>query len=174
MKKQKAKARDRRRAQKRWKRSVARRHAPRPHASLPDPQDDLAFLSALPRTKLSETILVYAEPLLDEARDEDDMHAGINAAISFWNLALLEQQEARETLVSQMDDSLAEDAPERTQLLELFEEMYRRKQELFPHDNRLVTAHEFDKTEDGRYHLNVMGAFTEPGPNPPIDDPRQQ
>ena len=127
------------------------------------------MLSSLPRTKLSETILVYAEPLLDEAQNEQDMRAGINAAISFWNLSMLAEQEARETLVSQMDESFVEDSPERTRLLELLEEMYRRKQELFAHDNRLVTAHEFGKTEDGRYHLNVLGAFTEPGPNPQID-----
>jgi hypothetical protein len=41
------------------------------------------------------------------------MRAGINAAISFWNLSMLEEQEARETLVAQMDESLVDGSAER-------------------------------------------------------------
>jgi hypothetical protein len=166
MKRQKAKVHDRRRNQKRWKRSVARRHAARHHE--PRPQDAPIDLSIPPRPKLSATILAYAEPLLNDADNEHDMRAGINAAISFWNLSTLEEQEARETLVSQMDESPVEGSAERTRLLEMFDWMYRRKQDLFAHDSRLVTGHEFSKTGAGSYHLNVLGVFTEPGPNPPI------
>jgi hypothetical protein len=146
---------------------VARRHAAKLHA--PVPQDDPIYLNIPPLAKLSETILDYAEPLLNDADNEHDMRAGINAAISFWNLSMLEEQEARKTLVSQMDESLVDGSAERTQLLEMFDWMYRRKQDFFAHDSRLVTAHEFSKTSEGRYHLNVMGVFTEPGPNPPIE-----
>jgi hypothetical protein len=44
--------------------------------------------------------------------------------------------------------------------------MYRRKQDLFAHDNRMVSAYDFRKTGEGSYHLNVVSVFSAPGPGP--------
>jgi hypothetical protein len=133
---------------------------------MPAPQDGPIYLGTPPRAKLSETILEYAEPLLADAQNERETRTGVSVAIKIWNLSLMPKQEARAIVASQLDKTFDEDCAEKRAFLALFDEMYRRKQDLFAHDNRMVSTYDFRKTGEGSYHLNVVGIFPAPGPEP--------
>lgn len=101
--------------------------------------------------KLSETIIDYAEPLMDDLGVE---HA-INVSILFWNMSLIEKPKAVE-LIGPVLGELADHDPEvREELNGLFERMYERKQRYFSYEKRAVADYELHNNGE-QINLQVL------------------
>ncbi len=96
--------------------------------------------------KMSQVLLEFAEPLLEEAVDEADFKTMIGLAVVFWDLALLPEEEQSEAL-REIARDLARDAQSDAKMVGYFEMLGEvlllRKKTLFPDIKRAITGHEF-------------------------------
>ncbi len=119
------------------------------------PFPDQVPIDAAAPGKLSTAVLEYADPLIESAQGDDEIHKAISIAVLSWNLSLLPKAEARaelQQLVASAVDS-ADGGLDRD-LLAIFEMMYSRRQSLFADDHRPVLNYEITVT-DNSYHLEV-------------------
>ena len=109
--------------------------------------------------KMSEMILEYAEPLLENAQTEGEMSAAIAFAIAAWNASYLPDKKWRRSLVDCIVTEF--DSPEGSRDLEdSMLAMVDRKRALYADEDRVV--HDFELTFDGdQAHLSVISTPTE-------------
>lgn len=109
--------------------------------------------------KMSETILEYAEPLLENAQTEGEVRGAIAFAIAAWNASYLPDKKWRRSLV---DCKVTEfDSPERSHDIEdSMSAMVELRRAFYADEDRVV--HDFELTFDhGQAHLNVISMPTE-------------
>lgn len=105
--------------------------------------------------KMSEIIIDYAEPLLAIAATDKDQEKAVIMAITFWNLAILKENERQDMIDSLITKLMqAGDPADLNQTMEYFIE---RKQLLYPDVNRMVLDYDCVHTSD-RLHLNVVSS----------------
>lgn len=108
--------------------------------------------------KLSEAVLVIAQPVLDKVPDAGDKEMVLVVATQVWNIALLpraEQGKAIHDIVEAL--GLHEDAP---QLLDEFlndiDTMLDQKRKFFANDRRAILDYNIDR-KHGALNLRVLG-----------------
>jgi hypothetical protein len=125
------------------------------------PRLPLEALATVGLPKMSDTIVEFAQPLLEElledANDPDEVRAILLLASTFWNMTLAADdrraesgeaaaQALREDLINRLERAL--ERP-RSACQVLVDEMERRKRDLFPDDLRFVMEIDAYSTEDG-------------------------
>ena len=107
--------------------------------------------------KMSEVIIEYAQPLLDAAQSPQNQRKSIAMAITFWNIALLSDEEQKKFIKDFINTAKAptnneEWSGECEQVVTYFIE---RKTAYYPHINRMILDFECIETPQG-LHLNVV------------------
>jgi len=87
------------------------------------------------KEKMSEVIVEYARPLLDSAETVEEQKQAIGFAISCWNASFIET-EKRDALIAETFAETEEMLNLATR--EVMEFMVNRKEDLFPHNERIV------------------------------------
>jgi hypothetical protein len=90
---------------------------------------------------LSQVILEYAEPLLENTETYEDEQEAIGRSVAFWNLCMYSKEESKELMEEFLTDVVTDDDdPEyREDFINYFDEMYERKQlPEFVDDRRVV------------------------------------
>jgi hypothetical protein len=99
----------------------------------------------MPERKMSQVILEFAEPLLEETADDEDFRRAIGIAITFWDLALYPEDEQEELLADMIRDlgKTTPSDPESIGYLEgIGKTLLLRKKTLFPDIRRAILDYE--------------------------------
>jgi hypothetical protein len=102
-------------------------------------------VSSVHERKMSQVILDFAEPLLEETVDDEDFRRAISIAIMFWDLALYPEDE-QEKLFGDMIRDLGEAAQNDPEVIAYLTGVGRtlllRKKTLFPDIKRAILDYE--------------------------------
>ena len=113
---------------------------------------------SFPARKMSEVILDFAEPLLDDIDDEELFENAINCAVACWNLSFLpekKQQRQLRAIVNELDKS---DPMARLKVEDCVRMLLERKKLLFADEKRMIVEHKVIDEED-RQRLLVMSVL---------------
>jgi hypothetical protein len=113
------------------------------------------------RKKLSQVILDFAQPFLDECPTDEAYRATIGLATAAWNLALLpekEQEEAIEEAVDQFDQAAEGGEGVGRMVGHSRRELVDRKKAFYADDKRAVIDYEL-MADGGKCHLEVCYAL---------------
>lgn len=138
------------------KERVQKRHQERGEESA------LAFRNFTNARKMSEIIIEFAEPLLQEADSFESRKTALSMAIFAWNLSMMPDYQTRiDELCGAKSDRKAKrkEAPFDFELLGAMSLLVRRKQELYSDVRRLVVDYDVVDTGEGRLHLNVVSSI---------------
>jgi hypothetical protein len=102
--------------------------------SLPDEHIKIVKRRAGP--KVSEVLMEFAEPWLDEARNDDQRRTVIGMAILAWNMAAIPEPERWDGVSPEFTESLREPAKA------ILEEMIARKLAMYSKENRSLLDYE--------------------------------
>ena len=108
--------------------------------------------------KMSEVLLEYAEPLLDiiDIDNYDQYERALKTAGVFWNLSVLNlEPKARKSAVKLLKLYMTS-----TEINGVMLYMHRRKQQLFPDNNRIITDIDI-VAEGGHFHVSVASTIPE-------------
>lgn len=114
--------------------------------------------------KMSEMILDYALPLLEDAKSPDEFRFSLGIAIMIWNAFLLPEDQrktVKEEILSIMTPTA--DPHEHVMALNLYQRMYIRRKDAFGNAGQFVVDFEISEDAHGRVDLKVMCADTPPG-----------
>ncbi len=103
---------------------------------------------------LSETILEFAQPLMDKCENADQQKKLIDLSVLAWNMSYLpkEQQEReKEKIIRKLGD----DVEARLTVNEVFNYLIARKEALYSHEKRIIVNYEVSEFND---KLNLMVA----------------
>ena len=109
--------------------------------------------------KMSEVLLEYVEPFLDETETYEDRSNLIDFAMMAWNLALIPEESRKELLTEFVTEicSEIEEVEEQKTLKQLMNQLIKRKLKFFAEEERFVK--EYKLTENGgRIHLAVASS----------------
>ncbi|MCP3137037.1 hypothetical protein [Pyxidicoccus xibeiensis] len=135
--------------------------APRPRKS-PGPRRPLR---EVPRRKVSETLLDFAQPLLTDVHDSDDPEAELfvilSLAMSAWNAVVQDTWEPRKGWVERARTSLRRlPKGDREEMTRDFELLVERKHRHFADDPRLLDSLEVGVSKKGDVSVRLMGMVT--------------
>jgi hypothetical protein len=109
--------------------------------------------------KMSEVLLEYVDPFLEETETYEDRSNLIDFAVMAWNLALI-PEESRKELVTEFVTEVCpeiEEIEEQKTLKQLMNQLIKRKLKFFAEEERFVK--EYKLTENGgRIHLFVASS----------------
>ena len=110
--------------------------------------------------KMSQIILDFASPLLNEAKDHEAISGAITLAVIAWNASLLPLKEQNEIIEKTTEISLPYGFKKSDPVMrKCFELLLRRKQEIFSNYKRMIGDFHCALTEDG-IDLNVVSLPT--------------
>ena len=105
--------------------------------------------------KMSEVILNFAEPLIEEAGDDDKAYKmAVTLAILVWNVSLMPKDEQDALLHVELKEASGLSAEDHAASLLVAEMLLKRKQKHFKGINRLIVDYEIRCTKKNR-HLYV-------------------
>lgn len=107
--------------------------------SLPD--ERIKIVNRHTGRKVSEVPTEFAEPWLDEARNDDQRKAVIGMAVLAWNMAAFPEPERWDGVSQEFAEKLGEPAKA------ILQEMIARKLSVYPQENRTIL--DYDITGDG-------------------------
>ena len=96
--------------------------------------------------KVSEVLMEFAEPWLDEARNDDQRKTIIGMAVLAWNMAIIPEPERWDGVSQEFAGKLGEPAKA------ILKEMIARKLSVFPEENRSLLDYE---TTDAGANMRV-------------------
>ena len=108
---------------------------------------------SFPQTKISETFLNFAEPLLGtepQSRTREEVDGALKLALIAWNAVVFDTVRGNTDWVMKVRKQVVEQPP----IAALVEELIARKQTQFGHDLRLVGRYEIVE-RDGEWRLRV-------------------
>ena len=157
MSKQKKKNSEKRRLAKK-RRSAINRKAQVRSKSLANEQTQFP-LGNISARKLSEVVLEFGEPLINEVKGTESEESAIKMSVIFWNASLLPQQKALEIMKSDFDNLANGIHALISGFHSMFNMMYDRKQNYFSTDNRFIVDYSLEKNRDGFYFQVVSTPF---------------
>jgi len=114
---------------------------------------------------MSEVLLEFAEPLLEDSDDDESFRGKIAMAVLCWNLAILPPNEGEAELDSFVDELGGRVTFRHSGVHEALQMFIERKKALFAHDNRLIINYEIVEEKTGP-RLLVMSTLFDDG-HPP-------
>ncbi len=112
----------------------------------------------MPPRKLSEVLLEFAKPLLDELDDAESCERAIELVALSWNLSLLDERERWRILHDFAADMGQRDALVQQQTEQMVRELVERKKALYPEDRRMVVDFKLISLPD-TWRLLVVSAL---------------
>ena len=104
--------------------------------------------------RLSERLVDLVAPYRDDALTRERYEALIETAATAWNLSLLAEPERPAVLREALRNAKTRDRQAHSDLIVA---LMRRKEALFPDDDRAIVHWEVSESDD-QYHLSVMSA----------------
>ncbi|MEB3310576.1 MAG: hypothetical protein VKJ02_10110 [Snowella sp.] len=137
--------------------------------SNPDNQNKLFIENPKHLRKMSEVLIDFIQPFLDDVETSQQRTMLVEIAIMAWNVALL-PEETREEFLQQMLSSknnqgislfTEENSETKEEFQRLMKRLIKRKLKYFAEENRFVT--DFQVTEDtGHFHISVASSPIQP------------
>ena len=122
----------------------------------PDYEDSVLIESPKNVKKLSEVLIEYIEPFLEDTETSQDRSNLVDIAVMAWNLALVSKEERQELLKDLFSDSPDLEKIEIQKAFQrLMNQLIKRKLKLFAKDKRFIK--EFKFTENGG-HIHIAVA----------------
>jgi hypothetical protein len=115
--------------------------------------------------KMSEVLLEFAEPLLEDSDDDESFRSKIALAALSWNLTFVPPNEQEATLNNMVEKLGGRDVFVRRGIQESIRMFIDRKRTLFADDNRLIVNYEIVKEKTGP-RLLVMSSPVKNGEVP--------
>ncbi len=103
--------------------------------------------------KLSETILEFAQPLMDKCENAEQQKKLIDLSVLAWNMSYLSedhQEQEKEKIIR----TLGVDLEARLIVQELFNYLIARKEAVYSHEKRIVLKYKISETND-KFNLTV-------------------
>ncbi len=117
---------------------------------------DVRFVSRRGGKKMSDTLLEFAEPLIDPLVPNSEQEDKIALAAICWNLSLIPSEEKDEVIGGMFSRFKKELGSEDSLLMDsILEEMLARKKELFPNDKRMIMEWNIEPIGNGDEFLSV-------------------
>jgi hypothetical protein len=117
--------------------------------SLPDEQ--VKVVKRRTGRKVSEVLMEFAQPWLDETRNDNETRAIIGMAVLAWNMALISEPKRWEGVSHELDETLREAGKA------ILKKMITRKLSLYSDEHRLILDYEITGTGD---NLTVNVAYS--------------
>jgi hypothetical protein len=99
--------------------------------------------------KMSEVILEFAEPLLEDDETPENFRSSISFAINAWNISLMPPEIRQESIDKAIEILSINDEEDKNVFLALMESMIIRKNKYFSHINRCIVDYKILDTENG-------------------------
>lgn|GEM_PF-924083 len=99
--------------------------------------------------KMSEVLLEFAEPLMEDSDDDESFRSKIALAALSWNLTLMPKNEQEATMHNIVEELGRFDAFVRCGVRESIRMLIDRKRTLFADDNRLIVNYEIVEEKTG-------------------------
>lgn len=120
------------------------------------PSSNVKFVRNNMKEKMSDVLLDFAAPFLDDLDDPDDMKKVIAFAAVVWNISLIPESEKKNSL----DEITGVFASEDSSLVEhMTKVLLERKEQLFSYNKRFIVDYEFG-FKDGLPWLNVASTLS--------------
>jgi len=121
--------------------------------------------AAVPHRKISETLLLFAEPLLREVdahTTDEQLRSGLKVAILAWNVVAMEDWEIGRDYLAEARALLREGGVSSAP----FDALVARRRELFADDPRAVGEWEILREPGGRFRLRASAHLPKRLPEP--------
>ena len=104
-------------------------------------------------SKLSESILEFGKPLIEDAESVEQEKHAIEISILLWNISVLSssKNEGFERVKKVIEEPRSDSTVIVLDLLDSFERLYDRKEKYFGNDERVALNYSLKKTESGFY-----------------------
>ncbi len=104
----------------------------------------------------AEALMQYAQPMLADAHDAEQLQMNLTTAVMCWNAALLPEPERKEIEEGLLTSVAAGQGPEgHVAVLNFFQRMLDRKQELYPGLDTFIAEAKFLPSRKGGLRLGV-------------------
>jgi hypothetical protein len=118
-----------------------------------------------PRRKMSEVILDFAEPLLNEIDDDDELFEdAVSFAVICWNISFLPENEQKKMIRSLVDERAKSDVLLRLRVQDDIRMLLERRKAFFADEKRMIVNYEIIE-ERGSRRLLAMSVFTKDRPD---------
>ncbi|MBW2149689.1 MAG: hypothetical protein JRI22_22070 [Deltaproteobacteria bacterium] len=112
------------------------------------------------KEKMSEVVLDFAKPLLDECRDSDTEKKAISLAILVWNMSLLPENSRDQAIQKMYSDLLpSDDATDLATMMYCVDMLMERKRKYFPKNKRAIIDYQFSGSGKDR-RLDVASTLS--------------
>lgn len=117
---------------------------------------DVRFVSRRGGKKMSDTLLEFAEPLIDPLMPYSEQEDKITLAATCWNLSLMPSEEKDKVIGGMFSRFKKELGSEDSHLMDsILEEMLARKKKLFPNDKRAIVEWNIESMDGDDEFLSV-------------------
>ncbi len=108
------------------------------------------------KEKMSEVLLDFAEPLLDEAKSDKEKRTAIAISTLIWNASLLPEREQTEAIEKACYDlAPSKNATDVAIFMHITDMLLERKKKYFPSIDRMIVDYQISETQ-GSLHLDVV------------------
>jgi hypothetical protein len=107
--------------------------------------------------KMSQVILEFAEPLLEQAEGDTESRNALAFAVLAWNASFM-PEDRRQDLVEEHASAFARAGGDIVAIREVFSELIRRKEEVYADVHRLILGYHV-KGPEGRRSLEVVSTM---------------
>ncbi len=106
--------------------------------------------------KISATFLRFIEPYQYAARNRKQFETLVGIGVAAWNISLF-QGAKRQAMLAEVSKTMFSESgqPAPPDLMALLDELIRRKERFFTHDQRLILSYQIDAMRD-EYHLSMI------------------
>lgn len=129
--------------------------------NLDDPSlPDKVVFNSPNHEKMSDVIIKFAAPWLDEVPDDDSVRPIIELALMAWNFAIIKEHEGEPAVdrILRETATLGTSDATREEFKAFLEKFFQRKRELFPDNQRMILDYELTESSDN-FHLNVVSTI---------------
>lgn len=109
--------------------------------------------------KMSEVLLEFAKPLIDECKDDKAFYKALQISAIAWNSSFFSPEE-RKKLIDESFNKYINDNNEREIAKEILSKMLERKEKKFQNIKRKILDFQISY-RDGQQHLNVISSTSE-------------
>ena len=116
------------------------------------------FVERIDQVKMSEVIIDFSEPLLNECRNFEEEKKALSLAMFVWNLSLIPKRKQAKSIKEICSETLSLDKDEMKDFMETIKFLLNRKKEFFNNNSRFIMDYQISPNHES-FHLNVASTI---------------